>query len=135
MAEKTIIVNGEAEIKTDKKGREYLSVPYGDGKHQAIYGNSELWEIVQNSAILKMTGTVSGNFFNVDSFLLDLPPADKPISPTLQAKESSPERGMWWKELGEMIRSGTLEKEYPHDHAKIKIHYWKEMFATLDIKK
>lgn len=86
MAEKSLTVNGQPEIKIDKKGREYLSVPYGDNKRQAIYGNTELWEVVQNGAILKLTGVVSGNFFNVDSFNLDLPDAQprKPMPMPIQ---------------------------------------------------
>ena len=104
MAEKSLTVNGQPEIKIDKKKREYLSVPYGDNKRQAIYGNTELWEVVQNGAVLKLTGVVSDNFFNVDSFTLDLPDA-QPTKPKPMLTPATPEDKMTKDDWAEKNRT------------------------------
>jgi hypothetical protein len=42
-------------------------------------------------------------------------------------KYAPQEIGMWHKELGECIRSGSLERDFPNSHVKIKSHYYKKM--------
>jgi hypothetical protein len=37
------------------------------------------------------------------------------------------EMGMWWKELGNRIGDGSLEKDYPKAHVRIKGQYYKKM--------
>jgi len=74
--EKTITVVGDPVIKPDAKGRDFLSVPFGNPEkpyHQAIYADKDKWEMVQDGAILKLEGNQRGQFFNVDSFHLELP--------------------------------------------------------------
>jgi hypothetical protein len=78
--EKIINVVGEPKIKTDAKNREFLSVPHTNPEkpyHQAIYAEKEKWELIQSGAIVKLEGTQRGQFFNVESFTLELP-EDRP---------------------------------------------------------
>ncbi len=45
---------------------------------------------------------------------------------------SSPETGMWWGQLGEMIRHGNIDKSTPQGVTAIKAYY-AEMFCVLGI--
>lgn len=42
------------------------------------------------------------------------------------------ERGMWWKQLGDDLRSGHIDKE-THMGKVIRLRYFAEMFRVLDI--
>ncbi len=45
-----------------------------------------------------------------------------------KASEIAPqELGMWWKELGNRIGDGSLEKDYPKAHVKIRVQYYKKL--------
>ncbi len=37
------------------------------------------------------------------------------------------EQELWWKELGNRIGDGSLEKDYPKAHVKIRVQYYKKM--------
>ncbi len=54
----------------------------------------------------------------------------------IQAKVQPQERGMWWKELGEMLRAGEIDKTKPFGKA-LRTAYYAEMFRVLglDIRK
>ena len=56
------------------------------------------------------------------------PPFEQP-APKPEAKHfvSGEERGMWFKELGNRIGDGSLEKDYPKANVKIKGQYYKKM--------
>ena len=58
-----------------------------------------------------------------------------PTPPAMQAKpesKSSPEIGLAYKELGEMIRAGIIKKDTPEGKA-CHIEYWHWLFRTLGI--
>ncbi len=71
-------------------------------------------------------------------------PATKPASatqPVAQVKPQAPiygsdiapqERGMWWKEVGECIRSGAINKETPAG-LQMMVAYYTEMRRVLGI--
>jgi len=66
-------------------------------------------------------------------------PADAP-KPTAYAekvpahKEPAPqELGMWWKELGECIRVGAIDKDFPKMVVKIKSQYYKKLAEVTGI--
>ena len=40
---------------------------------------------------------------------------------------------MWWKELGECIRSGMIMKDFPQSYVEIKAQYYKQMEAVTGI--
>ncbi len=50
-----------------------------------------------------------------------------------QVKPAPQELGMWWKEMGECIRSGTIMKDFPQSYVKIKGQYYKQMEAVTGI--
>lgn len=54
--------------------------------------------------------------------------------PAGQASEhSGQETGMWWKELGEMLRSDDIDKTTPMGKA-LRSAYYAQMFSVLGIK-
>ncbi len=56
------------------------------------------------------------------------------LKPKIESKPpAAQEIGMWWKELGEMIRSGNLDKDYPKSTVKIKTQFYNKMFEVLNI--
>ena len=51
-----------------------------------------------------------------------------------KARQVAPqERGMFWKELGEMLRAGDIDKDSPH-YKTLRKAYYAEMFSVLGIK-
>ena len=71
--------------------------------------------------------------------LLEIPVDESKITgqqatpPIVQTKPAPQELGMWWKELGECIRSGTIMKDFPQSYVKIKGQYYKQMEAVTGI--
>lgn len=45
---------------------------------------------------------------------------------------SGQEQGMWWKELGEMIRAGDVDTKTPFGKA-LRLAYYAKMFIVLDL--
>ncbi len=43
------------------------------------------------------------------------------------SREESIEQHVWFKELGARIGDGSLERDYPKSHVKIKVQYYKRM--------
>ncbi len=58
--------------------------------------------------------------------------AREPIKPQLVEHKSSPETGMWWKELGDMLRSGDIDKTTPLGKV-MRSTYYTEMGRVLGI--
>lgn len=52
-----------------------------------------------------------------------------------ETKVAPQELGMWWKELGESIRSGEIDKSYPKSAVKIRSQYYNKMFSVTGIEK
>ena len=46
---------------------------------------------------------------------------------TPRAQPAPQEIGMWWKELGNRIGDGSLEKDFPKSSVKIKAQYYNKM--------
>ncbi len=58
----------------------------------------------------------------------------EPLSPVVvKEHKSSPETGMWWKELGDMLRAGDIDKTKPEGKL-MRIAYYSEMMRVLNIK-
>lgn len=58
----------------------------------------------------------------VEEVPFDTPPPE-PRPPFISGEE----RGMWFKELGNRIGDGSIERDYPKAHIKIKGQYYKKM--------
>ena len=67
----------------------------------------------------------------------ELPPQApklKPEQPKEKPSEVAPqERGMWWKEVGEMIRAGKISSDKPEGALMIRAYY-AQMFTSLGIE-
>ena len=56
------------------------------------------------------------------------------VAPSVaQTKPAPQELGMWWKEMGECIRSGAIMKDFPQSYVKIKGQYYKQMETVTGI--
>lgn len=76
--------------------------------------------------ILAENGDKTGKWCNeTEGNTTETPPPNRPVS--------GEERGMWWKELGEMIRANKVTYEQPNGKIFIAA-YWLQMSTTLQIK-
>jgi len=66
--------------------------------------------------------------------------AKKPTQPQPAAKpepakrDSSPEVGMCWNNVGNRIGDGSIDRDYPKSATKIKGQYYKYIFGVTGIK-
>jgi hypothetical protein len=124
MAIEKVITIQSSEVKAGKSGKSYLEVIDQDNDKYSCWDEG-LW----NSLGINATGTVSfekkGIFRNITAFetaeegIKHIPPAEEHHEPQ--------EIGMWWKELGNRIGDGSLARDYPQTHIKIKGQYYKKM--------
>lgn len=133
--EKIITVKGYPEIKTAKNGNDYLEITDTAGKKYGIFAHRDKWAIIQDGFNVKLIGEQKGQFFNTEDFELVAPDVTPPGQvPSLAAKplpEHAPQEiGMWWKEVGEMIRAGKIDKATVEGKALITFYYLK-MFDVI----
>ena len=55
------------------------------------------------------------------------------VIPVAKTAPAPQELGMWWKEMGECIRSGAIDKDFPNMAIKIKGQYYKQMETVTGI--
>ena len=60
-------------------------------------------------------------------------PKDYVVKETKKSDPAPQAMGMWWKELGEMIRTKDIDLSTPHGKL-LRSWYYAEMFRVLDIK-
>ena len=138
-----------------KNGDEYVKVMgiTGDGREttKSVFNQlKDKWGMLQENATLDFKMVKKGQFWNIED--INLPQVSAPAEkPTLTAetpdqaeidasagkppaKAPAPqELGMWWKELGEMLRSGDIDKTTPH-YKLLRSAYYAQMFSVLGIK-
>ncbi len=49
------------------------------------------------------------------------------INAAIKPAPAPQELGMWWKELGEAIRAGNIDVDFPNNAVKIRSQYYKKM--------
>jgi len=113
---------GGEEVKIGEK-RSHLHELFQQGKGVMLH-----WETYKNRTYVADAKLVEGK----------LPEAVKPDSPPPQEDEPRvkpvpQELGMWWKELGEMIRSGDIDMTKPAGKG-MRTAYYAKMLSVLDIK-
>ena len=131
----TIIVVGV----TEKDGYGNLWVtPKGDGDRVKIgvkrEGLHHLFE--QGKAIILHWETYMNKPYVADAKLVEgeLPQPEKPTPQAEPITQIAPqERGMWWKQLGDDLRSGHIDKSAPQGKL-LRSAYFAEMFRVLNIK-
>jgi len=145
----TIIIVGATE--KDQYGN-LLVTPHGSTEKIRIGKKREnlhpLFE--QGKAILLHWETYMNKTYVADAKLVEgeIPPPVKPAPGTMPPQEeidktkeaqkpeqhkSSPETGMWWKELGDMLRCGDIDKTKPFGKA-LRTVYYAEMLRVLHIE-
>jgi len=105
-----IIVVKSAEEKTAKNGNQYLQVTDKDDKKYPIF-NSGIWNLFQVGFAVKLIGDTTDKGFNITGA-----EAIKDAEVIKAAKEAPTEMapqelGMWWKELGECLRTGFITSD------------------------
>lgn len=133
--EKVIVVD-HSEVVPGAKG-EYLKVTDKGGKVQNIFDQS-LWNLFVDGCAVKLNLEKTGNWWNVVKAEAVELPAEKPTtatgSPPMESFFSGEEKGMWWKELGNRIGDGSLDKHFPKNAVYIKSQYYKRMVEVTGIK-
>jgi hypothetical protein len=127
------------EAKPGGKSGTYWTVTWADDKHDNIFNGDWLpilEEAQENKLAVHYKKEKKGAYYNIIELELvrdALPPETTPRQPEPHPEEPPIEKyapqeiGMWYKELGECIRSGLLERDFPNSHVKIKSHYYKKM--------
>jgi hypothetical protein len=139
MPRKITIVKTEIMIPVDKDTNEYGDILFHDEAGNEYKINQKRARLGEQIVVGRAVELGYGNYMNYD-FIAEarlvegaLPPAKEPYTPPPEhpeppAKSTSPqETGMWWKELGNRIGDGSLERDYPKAHIKIKGQYYKKM--------
>jgi len=118
---------------TDTLGDEYiLSVKNAGLENQLVIGRA---------ATITPFKSTYGVFINSAELFDGKPPEDKQVEKITagvgveQQKAYAPQEvGMWWKELGECIRAGNIEVDFPQSAVSIRSQYYKKMFGITGIK-
>ena len=128
MAIESVITVAETEQVMGTKGP-YLKAKTFDSDGKGWTYNifdQATWNMWQPSVTLKIEYQISGNFRNITKAEAvtgeDLPEPSKP-APAISGEE----RGMWFKEMGNRIGDGSIEKDFPHSVVAIKGQYYKKM--------
>ncbi len=142
MADKdTIIVVGVT--RTDDYGSLWVTPAGGGDEIKIGEKRSHLHDLFQQGkAVMLHWATYKNKPYVSDAKAVEgeLPPSTKPESPPPQQREELPkvkpapqELGMWWKELGEMIRAKDIDTTKPSGKA-MRTAYYAKMLSILDIK-
>ena len=106
---------GGDRIKIAQK-REHLHELFEQGKAVRLH-----WETYMNKPYVSDAKLVEG----------ELPEPQEPIQPKPvegePPKYAPQEIGLWWKLMGDRIGDGSLERDYPNSHIKIKGQFYKKM--------
>ncbi len=115
------------------QGKAFKRVTLGTGEVLKVkYGREGAlkakWALLQEGVAMKFTmkdyttpdGVKIPFVFDIDTVEGELPP---PAPPTTPLKPAPQEVGMWWKEAGEMIRSGEIKKDTEVGGAIYRLYY------------
>lgn len=128
---------------------EYRKVTGIDGKGKEVTKNvsnrfEDKWDILRENRAVDFKMTQKDNkWYVADIKQLELPPSTEPeilsehqdvIDRAIKPQEvSGQERGMWWKELGEMLRAGDIDKTKPEGKL-LRTAYYAKMLEVLNLK-
>ena len=129
--DKVITIQSSEQKSGKKEGNIYLEVIDHESERFSCW-EQELWNDLGTNATVKISYEKKGIFKNIIAVELVKEGIDK-IAPTPKEFHEPQEIGMWCKELGEFIRSGQLEKDFPKSYVRIKSEYYKRMSDAIDI--
>jgi hypothetical protein len=124
MAIEDIFVRSKSDlIKSQKSGKTYFTVTNSEDIKFLCF-DTTLYDALDKGTTMELEVTPGRNE-------QDTPRISRPKSQEEQhipGQSPAPqELGMWWKELGECIRTGQMDKDYPKACVKIKHQYYKRM--------
>ena len=73
------------------------------------------------------------DFKAVEKALAEKAETEKP-KPQSSTREEQIEKSVWWKELGNRIGDGSLERDFPKSQIAIKQQYYKRMSEITGVK-
>ena len=122
MNEAIINIKSSEQKQGKTPGKVYLEVIDQDDKKYSCWDEG-LWNALGKNFTVKIGFELRGNFKNILQAEAvreeDLPQPKHEIAPQ--------ERGMWWKELGNRIGDGAIDRDYPNTSISIKGQYYKKM--------
>ena len=135
MSEKIFTISRVEDVTYDGKvtGKECFD---GEGNSVKVKSGREnvlknRWDELQVSKTFQFIMGIYQNYPFVQDFKPyegEVPePKPTEIAPREISREESIERHVWFKELGARIGDGSLERDYPKSHVKIKVQYYKRM--------
>jgi len=107
--------------KMAKNNSPYLEVIDQNDKKTSIFDQA-LWNLFQPNAYVNLTLEKQGNFWNVTKAEAVSDAATK-ATVEKPSEYSGEERGMWFKECGEMIRAGKFKADDEGNKALILAYY------------
>ena len=130
-----INVMAKSDLTVSQRGKTYFTIEDDTGR-KLITFNPRLHNELQVGSVVALDVKPPAKADGTPSF--DIPKAEKPEEVAKPKAVSSPERsgqevGMWWKELGNRIGDGSLERDFPQSHVRIKGIYYKQMESVTGI--
>ena len=119
---------------------EYIKVTGIDDKGKEVFKNAsekfrDKWDLLKEGNSVDFKMVQRNNKWQVgDITLAEAQQAPSSTRPTSKQTISGEERGMWWKEIGELIRSDKLEEVFGEKDAPfIRKAYKLQAIASLGI--
>ncbi len=151
--EKTILITNveQKQVQSGKTaGNNYLKITDDKDDWYSVFDKSLFQFCIIGNTVV-MDGEQKGKYFNPTAMtpLLDaskLPPPVKPTPPPSHEDEPTTEElatpkppnpqeiGMFWKELGNRIGDGSIDRDYPNSAAKIKGKYYKKISEVTGVQ-
>ena len=137
-----VVVLGEGDYYTESE--DYLNFTDKAGTEYRLKkkNRDESVDLIKNNPG-KAVKLNYGNYMNTDFIHYvsavegELPPEVTPVTPVVKdiptTKPSGQEVGLWWKEIGEMLRCGDIDTSKSHGKL-VRAAYYAQMFSVLDIK-
>ena len=132
------------EIREGAKG-DYLYIKYvtakGKESGKAVFSQlRDKWDLCQENASVDLILDEKYNVTDINP--IETPPPIEPklrpedekiVEDAIKPQPSGPEVGLWWKQLGDDLRSGHIDKTTPQGKL-LRAAYFAQMFSVLKIK-
>ena len=127
---------------------DYMKVTGVDGNGKEVTKNigekfKDNWDLLQENATVNIKMVQRDRKWYVDSIepikieIDETKITEQQVEPVIVGARprviSGEERGMWFKELGNRIGDGSLDKNYPKNAVRIKAAYYKKMSEVTEI--
>ncbi|KKN78478.1 hypothetical protein LCGC14_0350100 [marine sediment metagenome] len=130
----TVANDGYGNIVVQRQGGQEVRV---NKKHEPLHGLFR--EAAETNRALKLGFAVylDKEYVHTAEFFDGEPPGERQVEHITAREKPLPapqELGMWWKELGNRIGDGSIERDYPTEAVKIKTQYYRQMAKVTGVK-